>query len=118
MEDVSFITIDDNDDLLVSFAIPVADYADVKSLTLLRTPKYEFILDAAERGVKVFYDDFPDDEDDLLEELEIEGHVVKITTSHRSYTLNVQDVDGDEVKRAMKILKKMNFDQRFRLRIV
>jgi len=66
----------------------------------------------------VFYDDYPDDEDDLLEELEIEEHVVKITTSHRSYTLDVQDVDSDEVKEALKILEKMNFDQQFRLRIV
>jgi len=118
MVDVGFITTEDNDDLLVSFAIRVSDYADLKSLTLLRTPKYEFILDAAERGVKVFYDDYPDDEDDLLEELEIEEHVVKITTSHRSYTLDVQDVDSDEVKEALKILEKMNFDQQFRLRIV
>jgi hypothetical protein len=118
MEDVSFITSEDNDDLIVSFAIPVSDYADVKSLTLLRTPKYEFILDAAERGVSVSYDDFPDDEDDLLEEIEIEEDVVRIATGHRRYTLNVQDVDDDEVKRAMKILKKMNFDQRFRLRIL
>jgi hypothetical protein len=118
MVDVGFITTEDNDDLLVPFAIPVSDYAEVKSLTLLRTPKYEFILNAAEQGVKLFYDDYPDDEDDLLEELEIEGHVVKITTSHRSYTLNIEDLDNDEVKEAVKILKKMNFDQRFRLTIV
>jgi hypothetical protein len=118
MVDIGFVSTEDNDDLFVSFAIPVSDYAEVKSLTLLRTPKYQFILDAAERGVKVFHDDYPDDEDDLLEELEIEGHVVKITTSHHSYTLNVQDVDSDEVKEATKILEKMNFDQQFRLRIV
>ena len=118
MEDVSFITTEDNDDLIVSFAIPVSDYADVKSLTLLRTPKYEFILDAAERGVSVSYDDFPDDEDDLLEEIEIEEDVVRITTSHRRYALNVQDIDDEEVKRAMKTLKKMNFDQRFKLSIL
>jgi len=39
MVDVGFITTEDNDDLLVSFAIRVSDYADLKSLTLLRTPK-------------------------------------------------------------------------------
>lgn len=118
MEHVSFITTEDNDDLIVSFAIPTSDYADVRSLSLLRTPKYEFMLDAAERGVKVFYDDFPDDEDDFLEAIEIEGHVVVITTSHRSYTLNMQGVDEEELKEAMKILKTMNFDRRFTVRIV
>jgi len=61
MRNVSFITKEDDDDLIVSFAIPAPDLFDVKSLTLLRTPKYEFILDDAERGVNVSYDDFPDD---------------------------------------------------------
>ena len=40
-------------DLIVSFAIPGLDPYDVKSLTLLRTPKYEFIWNDAERGVNV-----------------------------------------------------------------
>jgi len=118
MEYVSFITIQSGDDLIVSFAIPGADPSDVKSLTLLCTPKYEFILDDAERGVNVSYDDFPDDEDDLLEEVHIEGRGVRITTSHRSYTLDVRDVDRKEIGEAKKILERMNFDSRFKLRIV
>ncbi len=118
MEYVSFITIQSGDDLIVSFAIPGTDPSDVKSLTLLRTPKYEFILDDAERGVKVSYDDFPDDEDDLLEEVHIEGHSVRITTSHRSYTLDVRHVDRKEIGEAKKLLERMNFDSRFKIRIV
>jgi hypothetical protein len=117
MKKVGFITTEDNEDLIVSFAIPVTDYADVKSLIFLRTPKYEFIFDDQERGVKVSYDDFLDDEDDLLEEIEIKGGIVRITTNHRSYKLNIQSVDDDEVKKAVKMLKKMNFDQRFKLSV-
>ena len=63
------------------------------------------------------YDDLPDDEDDLLEEVHIEGRGVRITTSPRSYTLDVRDVDRKEIGEAKKILERMNFDSRFKLRI-
>ncbi|MFB0552090.1 MAG: hypothetical protein ACETWQ_02145 [Phycisphaerae bacterium] len=62
MENASFITNEDGDDLIVSFAIPADEFGDVKSLTLLRTLKYEFIMDESERGVNVSFEDFPDDE--------------------------------------------------------
>lgn len=84
----------------------------------MRTPKYEFILDDAERGVNVSYEDFPDDEDDYLEEIEVSKDIVKLVTSHHRYTLNVRHVDDDEKKRMERILKKMNFDDRFILKIV
>ncbi|MBT9148391.1 MAG: hypothetical protein DDT32_02163 [Syntrophomonadaceae bacterium] len=74
----------DGDDLIVSFAIQASGYGEVNSLTLLRTPKYEFVFDEDERGVNVSYDDFPDDEDDLREEIEIAKKLARIRTRHRS----------------------------------
>lgn len=66
-ERVSFITTEDGDDLIMSFAIiPGANLFNVKSLTLLRTPKYEFIPDDAERGVNVSRD-----KDDYLEAIQV-----------------------------------------------
>ena len=51
---VNFITTEQGDDLTVSFAIAGSDFpGDISSLTLLRTPKYEFILDPDERDVSV-----------------------------------------------------------------
>ncbi|MEW5995695.1 MAG: hypothetical protein AB1744_15050, partial [Candidatus Zixiibacteriota bacterium] len=111
-----FITIEDGDDLIVSFAIPVSDPSDVRSLTLLRTPKYEFILDDAERGVTISDDDFPDEEDSYLQEVEVGKDVVRLVTSQRYYTIDVKDVDDDEKKRMKKIFKRMNFDDRFTLK--
>ena len=66
MENASFITNEDGDDLIVSFAIPTDESVDVKSLTLLRTPKYEFALDESERGVKVSFEDFHDGRNEFL----------------------------------------------------
>lgn len=51
MESVSFITTEEGDDLIVSFAIENPEPGDVKSLILLRTLKYEFAFEEDERGV-------------------------------------------------------------------
>lgn len=118
MENASFITTEDGDDLIVSFAIPVDEGWDVKSLTLLRTPKYELVLDESERGVKVSFDDFPDEENELLEQVVIEDEVVTITTNHRTYTVSIKDMKDVEIQESKRVLKKMNFDRRFELKIV
>ena len=52
-EVVAFITIEEGDDLIVSFAIADEEPGEIVSLTLFRTPKYEFILPTDERGVSV-----------------------------------------------------------------
>ncbi len=118
MENASFITNEDKDDLIVSFAIPADEFGDVKSLTLLRTPKYEFIMDESERGVNVSFEDFPDDEYELLEQVMIEGDMVTITTNYRTYTVSIRDVDDVEIEESKRILKKMNFDGRFELKML
>ena len=112
-----FITNEDGTDLIVSFAIPVDDFGDVKSFTLLRTPKYEIFLDESERGVKIFFEDFPDDRNEYLKKLAIEGNLVTITTDYGTYTVNIKDVDQKEVQESKRILKKMNFDGRFELKL-
>jgi len=43
-ENAWFVTNEDRDDLIVSFAMPIEDAGNIKSLSLLRTPKYEFTL--------------------------------------------------------------------------
>ena len=67
MELVSFISIEDEPpDLILSFAIWQPDLEDIRSLILMRTPEYEFVLDETERGVKVSDEAWLDDEDDML----------------------------------------------------
>lgn len=53
-----------------------------------------------------------------MEEIEIQKNVVKLTTKRHHYKLNISRADEDDIKEAEKILKKMNFDQRFVLNIV
>ena len=120
MKQASFIYTEDGNDLIVSFAIRGDEPDDpegVKSLTLIRTPGFEFILSDEERGVSVSYDDFPDDEYDLLTEIVLENRCFTIKTQNHEYTVNVQHVDNEELKEAIRILKKMRFDDRFDMRI-
>ena len=117
MEKASFMTNEDGTDLIVSFAIPAGEEGDVKSLILLRAPQYEFALEETERGVMVSHDDFPDEGDALLEEIKITGEVATIVTGSRTYTVGIGGINKKEIEKAKKILKKMNFDERFTLTI-
>lgn len=119
MEYVSFISIEDNPpDLILSFAIWEPEREDVRSIILLRTPRYESILDEGERGVKVSDEDWAHDEDEMLKEIKFEGDSVSIFTENHKFELNIRKVDTREVRQAKRILKKMNFDNRFQITIV
>ena len=97
METIGFISTEAGTDLIVSFAIVKQnDPTDIESLTLLRTPKYEPLLDDYERGVKVY---FGPDEAELLESVtyDEEGAVVHLRTIKASYDLDVRRVDRKEL---------------------
>jgi len=41
-----------------------------------------------------------------------------ITSNYRTYTVSIKDVDDVEIKKARRVLRKMNFDRRFKLKII
>jgi hypothetical protein len=112
---VNFITTEQGDDLIVSFAIAAGDFpGDILSLTLLRTPKYEFILDPDEQGVSVSWEE-DEDESELLLEVERSGDRMRLKTTRREFSLDVSHVDDGELRRMRKVLHKMNFDKAIKL---
>jgi hypothetical protein len=111
---VDFITTEHDDDLIVSFAVTGDLPGGILSLTLLRTPKYEFILDPDERGVSVSWEEDEDDSE-LLRGVDLSGDKVKLSTTRREFILDVSHVNDRELRRMRKILQKMNFDNRIRL---
>jgi hypothetical protein len=118
METVAFISTENGDDLIVSFAvIDPADPTEIESLTLLRTPKYEHLLADCERGVSVSFERYVEDDEELLEELHLDrkSAVVRLTTSLRTYGLDLRKVDEKDVKAMRNVLSRMNHDGRFRL---
>lgn len=107
---VPFISIDDADDLVVSFGL--GEHSS-KSLTLLRTPKYESLIPEEERGVSVRTEASSFSEPELLRSVRWSGSEVEIQTSLRRYVLDVGSVNRAEMKEARVVLAKMNFDQCF-----
>ncbi|WP_201276331.1 hypothetical protein [Methylotetracoccus oryzae] len=111
---VEFITLESGKDLIVSFAVtaPTAAFG-IQSLTLLRTPLYEPILEEWERGVSFSFERY-DDEDDHLETLQWDGPsaVMRLKTRRRDYELDLRNVDRKARLATRKRLKKMNFDRR------
>jgi hypothetical protein len=112
-EAVSFITTEDGDDLIVSFALEGDEPGEVVSLILLRTPKYESLLPEDERGVSVSHEADFEDEDQYLRRIRLSVPVTTIESTRRAYELDVLRVDPVEVKAARQILARMNFDRRF-----
>jgi len=119
METVSFIDIeDDPPDLIISFAVWQPELDDIRSIILMRTPEFEFLLDESERGVAVSDEIWTNDEEDRLNKVELIDNIVKINTNYHQFELDLRKVDKEEVDQAKAILQKMNFDHSFEMLIV
>lgn len=108
---VPFITTEGNDDLIVSF--PLDEHAQI-SLTLMRTLKFEALLDNDERGVSLVEGNSEGDGRELLVSVKWNGDVVEIVSNNSQFTLDVSAVDPTEVAEAKAVLREMNFDRRFK----
>jgi hypothetical protein len=118
MEPVRFISCeDDGTDQIVSFALAYGEMK-IRSLTLLRTPKFETVLDVAERGVSVSLEDETGDDVDLLAVVKIEANRITIETQSSKYDLDVSRVDPAEVFEMKALIERMNFDDRFRIEVI
>lgn len=114
-EPVSFMTNEDGEDLIVSFAVEDAAPGEVLSVILMRTPKFEHFLDPGERGVHVSHERYPDSDNELLHRIAFRGNAVEVRSTRRTYLLDVSRVDAAELKSARRILKRMNSDHSFEL---
>ena len=121
LELVQFMTSEIGDDLIVSFFVAKPhDPTDGRSIILMRDKKWEHLVAEWERGVKVSDEDFPENEEadnNYLEGIQIGNTVAEIETTRRRYKLDLRHVGKSEVMMAQNILKKMNYDRRFKLTI-
>jgi hypothetical protein len=118
MDTVRFISIeDDHPDLILSFALD-DEQTGVRSLILIRTPKYEDLLDEHKRGVSVSLEGDEEYEHNLLESISIEDGIIKVVAQRSEYKLDIGRVDDQEIKEMLEMLTKMNFDSSFEIDIV
>ncbi len=121
LELVHFMTAEIGDDLILSFFVAKPhDPIHGRSIILMRDKKWEHPIAEWDRGIKVSDEDFPEDEEadnNFLEGIRIANTVAEIETTHRRYKLDLRKVGESEVRAAKKILKKMNYDNRFKLTV-
>jgi hypothetical protein len=113
MEKVQFIGCEeDGTDQILSFALTRGEIG-IKSLILLRTPKYEPMLDETERGVSVSLEHQTGDDDEALVVVRIGSKRLTIETEVSKYHLDVSRVDPAELSEMRALIERMNFDDRF-----
>jgi hypothetical protein len=69
-------SVEDVDSAVILCAIPADDSGDAESLTLFRTPQYEFALDEPEPSVEVSFEDLPHSGSQLSGKLTIAGDMM------------------------------------------
>jgi hypothetical protein len=111
MENVTFITAESGDDLIVSFAVmDPADFTEIENLMLQWTPKHDHLLPPEERGVSVSFERSAHDEDELVLEVRdsADEQTVWVATARRTYELDVRKVEPDELADMRKTLGEMS----------
>ncbi len=118
MYSVNFISVDDEDDLVVSFYIVSEDGLDTgHSLNLLRDRKWESLVTEEAKGVKVSDEGIDDGSLNsvFLTKIALSDGRAALETTRTRYELDLRRVDPSEVADAKSVLEKMNFDKRFEL---
>ncbi|MEE4311496.1 MAG: hypothetical protein V2J62_06460 [candidate division KSB1 bacterium] len=111
MDVVNFITVEDGRDLILSFSFDDGTEFGIDGFTIQRTPDLEYVLQPHEKGASIDWTD--DDEIILVTNVELSADVIRIYSRPRNYAFDISGLDEDDRKRIMKILKKMNFDDKF-----
>ena len=102
------------------FVVKPDDPTDGRSLILMRSPKWEVLLPEWERGTKVSDERLSGDEerdDNFLERIRLGNSTAEISSRHYRRRLDLRKVERSELRAARKLLKKMNYDKRFKLEI-
>lgn len=107
---VPFVTVEDEDDWVVSFALGPQGH---QHLTLARTPRLEFMLQPEQRGVSVGAE--VGQRPALLVAVQWGAKSVDVVSTAKRYSLDISKVDNATRNAALRLLGKMNFDQRFQM---
>ena len=121
-EPVTFVAIENEDDLILSFFIaPPNDPTDGRSLILSRRPKWETLFPEHERGVTVTDEAWFAEENrerNVLARFQLGDNTAVIECTYSRHKLDLSRVDRSDLRVTGKILKQMNFDKQFKLEFV
>ena len=119
-EFVSFISVEEGDDLIVSFFVmDPDDPAEGRSLILMRNPRLERLLPEPDWGVSVSDEGVLTEGDfNLLERIRLGESTAEVVSQEYTRPLDLRKVEASEIDEARAVLEKMNFDNRFSLELL
>ena len=121
VEQVAFVTVESGDDMIVSFFITAADDpSDGRSLTLLRSAKWEHLLPEWERGVHVSDEALPEEslDNNFLQRIRVGNAEIELESTRFKRNLDIRRLDASDLGAITTSLQEMNFDGRFALEIL
>jgi hypothetical protein len=118
MDKVRFTYLENSDDIIISLSCEEGTEFGVDGFTIQRTPKYEFLLGADERGASIEWKDH-DDIRVLLDEVYINREALKIQTKGkvRKYQFDVSGLPDNEYEGLIKHFHLINFDNTIKIKI-
>lgn len=112
MDLVRFVSIEQGEDLILSFSFDEGTEFGIDGFIMQRNPKYEFLLQPHERGPSIDWTD--DDEVITIKEVNLWRNEITLKTRYDLYRFDLSKISENEFKAVVRILKKMNFDKAFK----
>jgi len=115
MDSVNFLTIEEGDDLILAFSFDEGTRYGIEGYIIQRTPKFEMTLLPEEIGPSVDWTD--EDGRIVLTSVNVNRNQILIETTLDQQSFNISKISNNEYLEMTSILKKMNFDNIFDLKI-
>ena len=112
MKEINFITTENGDDIIISLCSQGTNPLDVSSFIMMRTPKFEPLLEPHKRGICLSWED----EDDIVviaDRININRNEIHIKTRNKieSHKFNIKQISDEDYKSLLKQLEIINFDK-------
>ncbi len=109
MDKINFIHTEAGTDIVVSLSFDEGTEFGVDGFTIIRTPKYEFVLSPHERGACVNWDEETDTRE-IIREITCVGQVITFVSNLKSYQFDTSRLSADKINALWRTIDKMNFD--------
>jgi len=112
MDEVQFVLIEDNEDLVLSFSFKEGTEFGIDGFIIQRNPIWELPLMPHERGPMIEWTE--DDEIILVKEVILNRKTIMIKTQYDKFEFDISKIPDEEYNDVVMILTKMNFDNVFK----
>ncbi len=114
MDKVNFIHTEVGTDIIVSLSFDENTEFGIEGFTIIRTPKFEFILSPHERGGCINWDEETDTRE-IIKEVPCKGNEITFVSNIRSYQFDISKVRQEEIDDFWKTIDRMNFDRSIKI---